>query len=290
ARHLATGRSGLVAMIIQEGTELDLSAGSFLGTFNEKLSEQKLDLVVRMSTRRDGVEQYSRFAARSFVDCIIINGPHVNDKRITLLQQSDAKFVVHGRDLSHKYYAYYDIDNFGAVEQATRYLLDLGHRRIALFINNPDLAYVKCRVDGYQSAMHERLGPNHPGIVLEDVEQSHFGYAAIKDLLARPDRPTAIYCGNGVFRAIGVYRAARELGLKIGRDLSVIAHDDVISTWQSTKFDPPLTVTRKPVNDACSYLVKAVVGVIEGKQIEELQFVDKVDLVVRGSTGPCLLS
>ena len=287
ARMLVTGKSGLVAMIIQEddGALIDLSKGSFLGTLNELLYKEGLDLVVRIATEQDRNNQYKKFASRDFVDCIVINAPYADDKRIELLQANKAKFVVHGRDLQHRNYAYYDVDNYDAAQQACNYLLDLGHQRFAFLVNNTKLSYTRSRLEGFQDAIKERFGDHSSCLVLQDSDTTHFAYTVMKEALSSKERPTAVYCANDVLQAIGVYRAARELGLKIGKDLSVIAYDDDVLRWQATEFDPPLTVTKKPVNDACAYLVKAILGVINEQSIKELQFVEPVDLVVRKSTG-----
>lgn len=288
ARKLVTGRSGLVAMIIQEddGALIDLSKGSFLGTLNEMLYKEGLDLVVRIATEQDRNDQYKKFASRDFVDCIVINAPYVDDKRIELLQANKAKFVVHGQDIAHDGYAYYDVDNYDAAQQASEYLLAMGHQRFAVLVNNSKLSYMKSRLDGFRDTLRHKFGDDLHCMVLEDNDTTHFAYSIMKKALSSEDRPTAVFCANDVLQAIGVYRAARELGLKIGKDLSVIAYDDDVMRWQATEFDPPLTVTRKAVNDACTYLVRAIQGVINDEPVEGLQFMESVDLIVRKSTGP----
>lgn len=285
ARKLITGRSGVVALLVQEekNSLLDLSTDSFLGRLTHELARHDLDLVVRLIASGEKTEPYKRFATRNFVDCIIINAPHVDDYRIEALESAKAKFVVHGRDIRHQGYAFYDVDNFGGAKQAADYLCDLGHERLAILLSDTNLAFAASRLEGFQSAIGERSGSSCE--VLTDEHQSHFAYSIAKAALNRPDRPTAIYCGNGLFQAIGVYRAARELGLRIPQDLSVIAHDDDISQGQTKEFNPPLTVTRRPINDACAPLAQMVLDLIEDKPAARIQQVDSVELVVRSSTA-----
>ena len=290
ARKLISGKSGMIALVAQGedwNTVFDLSPGSFLGTLNEAFDAHELDLVMRLATNRDKTNLYSRLAQRSFVDCIVINSPTVADERIQALLDTGAKFVVHGRDAQCSRYSYYDIDNFGAFKQATNYLLDLGHVHIAVFVHNLDHAYAKDRMDGIKSAIDERNIDCQLDVLVDDAS-THFSYTLAHEVLNREKSVTAILCVDGVSQALGVYRAARELKLEIGKNLSVIAHDDVIERWDSTKFDPPLSVVRRPVVDACEPIVRAVEGVIDGKPIEELQFVDSAEFIVRGSTGTCL--
>ena len=287
ARKLISGKSGMIALVAQGddwGASFDLSAGSFLGTLNEAFDKRELDLVMRLATDRDKTNLYARLAQRSFVDCIVINSPEANDPRIEALLQTGAKFVVHGRDSQCESYAYYDIDNFGAFQQATRYLLDLGHRNFAVFSHNNSLAYSKSRLDGIQTAIDE-CDDKCDLRIYKDDQNTHFCYTLANEALSTDTPPTAIICVDGVSQAMGIYRAAREKGLTIGSDLSVIAHDDVIKRWDSTRFNPPLTVTRRPVIDACEHLVDAVEGVIDGRETKSLQYVDSVELLVRQSTG-----
>ncbi|MEV6249800.1 substrate-binding domain-containing protein [Streptomyces sp. NPDC051742] len=71
-------------------------------------------------------------------------------------------------------------------------------------------------------------------VIKTQLTREH-GHAAARELLSRPDRPTAVFTANDM-QALGVYRAARELGLRIPDDLSVVGFDDVPTVaW----VDPP---------------------------------------------------
>ena len=133
-------------------------------------------------------------------------------------------------------------DYRGAYEAAI-HLADLGHRCIA-FISGPQ---------SFRSS-HERrrgfeLGLNSRGLALDpsnNVEGAYTfesGWQAAQILLARPDRPTAIFAGNDEM-ATGVYRAAHEAGLTIPDDLSVIGFDD---SAIAAKVWPPLSSVRLPI-------------------------------------------
>ena len=73
---------------------------------------------------------------------------------------------------------------------------------------------------------------------------------------------------------------------RVGRDLSIIAHDDVLPHLLAENFAPPLTVTRLPIRDAGPILAQMMVARMAGTPARDLQRTDKVDLIVRGSTGP----
>ncbi|GHE67460.1 hypothetical protein GCM10017771_91210 [Streptomyces capitiformicae] len=104
-------------------------------------------------------------------------------------------------------------------------LLGLGHRRIAM-ISGPDHPFCLARLFGHSSALAEAGLPLEPGPVVKTQLTREHGYTAARELLSRSDRPTAVFTANDM-QALGVYQAARELGLRIPHDLSVEGFDDV---------------------------------------------------------------
>ncbi|MFT3886865.1 MAG: LacI family DNA-binding transcriptional regulator [Arachnia sp.] len=120
-------------------------------------------------------------------------------------------------------------DDLEVGREATELLLERGHRRIAHITEYPTDGLARdLRVQGFQETLRaaglpEGLvldpGPEHPASPSESAE------AIAVDLLSRPDRPTAIFSFNDLM-ALGVYRAARTVGLDIPGDLSVISIDN----------------------------------------------------------------
>jgi LacI family transcriptional regulator len=82
-----------------------------------------------------------------------------------------------------------------------------------------------------------------------------------------------------------VMRAAAEAGLSVGSDVSIISHDDVLPHLRSENFAPGLSVTRAPIRNAGPVLARMIVARMSKVPPERLQRVDKVDLIVRASTG-----
>ena len=122
-------------------------------------------------------------------------------------------------------------DHEGATLAATRHLIEVhGHESIA-FIDRPQdpvsQAHSASRRLGFLAAHRAaRLKPNPHAMVTEDYT-AEGGYAAARRLLDLPSPPTAFVCASDL-QAIGLMRAARELGLRIGRDLAVIGYNDVL--------------------------------------------------------------
>ena len=139
-------------------------------------------------------------------------------------------------------------DEIAGAVAAVSELLTAGHRRIA-HITDPDwVPAQQLRLEGFTGVMRE-AGCLDPGLILrlpadaESTNQSDWGERAARELLQRPDRPTAIFAYNDR-TAIGVYRAARDLGLRIPEDLSVVGFDDQILV--ATELRPELTTVALP--------------------------------------------
>ncbi len=195
--------------------------------------------------------------------------------------------MVHGRGDEAPRYAFYDIDNEGAFAAATRLLVQLGHKRVALLNGPGQMGYARQRERGFRRVMDEAGLAVPSRFVASGEMHEESGYRQAAAMLASPilTRPTAFLCSS-TLQALGIMRAAGEAGLAIGSDLSIIAHDDVLPHLLAENFAPPLTVTRLPIRDAGPVLAQMLVKRMAGVPPEQLQRTDKVDLIVRGSTGP----
>jgi len=161
---------------------------------------------------------------------------------------------------------------------ATEHLVQLGHQRIATISGNPALPCSQARLDGYRAAL-ERAGIGYdPELVAAGDFHYESALAAALDLLRLPHRPTAIFAASDV-QAMGVYEAARQNGLRVPEDLSVVGFDDVpMAQWVS----PPLTTMRQPLCEMATMATKTLLaGGTDGLQ-------NRVELatalVVRSST------
>jgi DNA-binding LacI/PurR family transcriptional regulator len=163
---------------------------------------------------------------------------------------------------------------------ATRHLLGLGHERLAVISGPPAMLCSRARVDGYRSALEAAGIAADPDFVRYGDFHVNGGYEHGLGLLDRPDRPTAIFAGSD-FQALGVMRAARELGLSVPDDLSIVGYDDLpIVQW----FDPPLTTVRQPLREMATTAAKMVFTLAKGEQPANARIDLAAELIVRKST------
>lgn len=108
---------------------------------------------------------------------------------------------------------------------ATEELIGHGHRRVGFLTNVDDVPATSGRLEGYRKALDAAGIEFDPALVVSDESETWGGYRAARELLDRPDRPTALFAYNDRM-AMGAYRAAAELGMRIPGDLSIVGFDD----------------------------------------------------------------
>ncbi|MGH3167899.1 MAG: substrate-binding domain-containing protein, partial [Trebonia sp.] len=165
---------------------------------------------------------------------------------------------------------------------ATDYLLGLGHSRIALVTGPERDMCSRARIDGYRSSL-ERAGLKYDAALVQHGDfQYEGGLCQGNTLLDLADPPTAVFAGNDQ-QALGVYEAARQHGLRIPRDLSVVGFDDLrLARWAS----PPLTTIRQPLAEMGRLAAEMLNTLIEGLALPSHQIELSTELVVRDSAAP----
>lgn len=164
---------------------------------------------------------------------------------------------------------------------AARHLLELGHRRIAM-IGGPG-HYIGCRarLDGYRAALDAAGVPADPALVRTADLYVEGGSAAATELLHLPDPPTAIFTANDL-QALGVYQAARDRGLRIPTELSVVGFDDLpFVRW----LGPPLTTVRQPLLQMGAAAAQMIRELSLGRTLGHDRIEIPTALVVRDSTA-----
>jgi DNA-binding LacI/PurR family transcriptional regulator len=165
---------------------------------------------------------------------------------------------------------------------ATRHLLELGHRRIAMLSGPTEWLCCRARLDGYQAAMDAAGVPVDPELTRISILYGEGGLRDGRELLRLPDPPTAIFTANDL-QALGVYEAAREAGVRIPADLSVVGFDDLpLVRWAG----PPLTTVRQPLAGMGATAARMVLAIADGDAPAQTRVELATSLVVRESTAP----
>lgn len=287
AQRLVTGRSGMVGMIIKIRADMSADQTFFemLTGLTAALGAHDVDLVLAVDQDDDPVLPYRKLMERDILDGFILNAPVPDDPRVAYLREQGIPFVMHGQTGPDVSYACYGIDNAAVSQDAVRLLTSLGHKRIALVNGQLRYAYAVDRLRGFKAAMAAEALPVPAAFASGDAETEMHGYTQALAMLSGRDGlpPTAFVCASTLIAA-GVIRAAKDRGLHVPQDISVMAHDDALPLMDAVGLEPALTVTRAPLRDACVPLAEVLIAHIKGAAAE--QRVDRAELIARASTGP----
>ncbi len=171
------------------------------------------------------------------------------------------------------------IDNTNGAKEAVKYLIEIGHRRIA-FIS--DKVTTKKRLEGYEIALREKnIEIDEELIEIRSGRSEEIGYQAGLKLLSKKNRPTAIFCVNDLI-AIGVLRASFELNIKVPDEISIVGFDDIpISRYLPI----PLTTVSQPIKDIARESVLLLIDRIKNPEKPYMTKKLQTNLIIRKSTS-----
>lgn len=225
-------------------------------------------------------EWYTLMLRRREAEGLIVLGHGLPDAAVAVSKESDAAPIVSGCEFNPRAgIPSVHIDNQAAARAAMSHLYDLGHRRIGI-ITGPMVSGLSR--DRLQGARSVRDAGDRDVVVVHGDFTLASGEEAAERLLARRDRPTAIFCFNDQM-AIGVLGVARRRGLMVPKDLSVVGFDDISFARYTA---PPLTTVAQPVKEMGQETVRLLLGIIKGQALAPVSVILPHTLVVRESTAP----
>ncbi|WP_332700692.1 substrate-binding domain-containing protein [Devosia sp.] len=286
ALRLATGRAGAIGLVLRGADELGPHMSEFMAGMSGRMSTEEIDiLLITVDNFQDEMAAYRRLAASQKVDAIVLHSPTLKDARAELLLDLNIPFVMHGRTNIGQPVAWLDIDNTSAVERATGHLLDLGHRRIALLNGLKDRTFAEHREIGYLAALSARGVAFDSALMGNSVFTDEVAFRMAQAMLELRPRPTAFLAGS-MMTALGVFRAIRQAGLVLGKDVSMIAHDDVFPYLNADNMYPTMSTTRSSIRQAGSRVAELILQILAGKPVEDVHELWPVELVLRESSRP----
>ncbi|TFC95968.1 MULTISPECIES: LacI family DNA-binding transcriptional regulator [Cryobacterium] len=173
------------------------------------------------------------------------------------------------------------VDQMTGARQATRHLIDLGHRQIYHLAGPQDWIEAEARMRGFLDEMWEKDVPTMAPILGDWT--ADFGYHAGRELLRMRDF-TAIFASNDQM-ALGFMHACREAGLVLPRDMSIVGFDDIP---EAAHFWPPLTTVRQDFAELGRRCIALLLSSLSDGAPSERPEPIVPQLVVRGSTAPPL--
>ena len=225
------------------------------------------------------IKTYRRIVEGRRADGIIVVRARRDDARIRYLLTTNMPFVVMGRSDVAGDYSLLDGDGVKAFSLATERLVRLGHRRIVHLSAPSAFTFATLRRNGYEQAMNAAGLTPHS---IETAAETDASYVASLKILGDKFHPTALLCATDRM-AYGVLKAAKELGLKVPLDLSVIGHDNLPASSQT---DPALTTMELPTADTAERLAIMLLERIKTPNAKPVHDIREVHLIERGSIAP----
>ncbi len=284
AQAIKTGRVKSLGLVLQvnerDGQRPFLT--DFLDGVSRQASAENWTLTVATATSdEEGLESLQRLAEERKADGFILPRTKIKDPRVALLNQLAVPFVLYGRTQDLGNSAWFDFLGEDAIEEAVIRLADFGHQRIGFINGGKIFNYSLLREKGYRTGLKRRGYKLDKSLIRKDAVTVDQGYREALSLLRLDLPPTAIICALDM-AALGVYQAATETGLDIGRDLSVIAYDGIPEGGYAS---PPLTTFSVDSRIAGERLAALLIACIRGTEPETLRESAYATLMARGSDG-----
>ena len=282
ARRLAGGRSGLIALLMEESSEeffLNPFWGEIVQGFSSVITDAGLHplLLIRPKT---GTEDslFSTLQAGQ-MDGIAIFSWHRPLKSFE--KMLDPKMaVVFGGDLGgSKKYPYVDVDNAKGGFLATKHLIDLGCKNIVTVTGDLKLQSGRDRLDGYEKAI------TNSGLTLKDELIMHGDFTRnkseelIRQILKKKIKFDGVFAGNDL-SAVGVIEVLLQHGISVPGKVKVVGFDDSPVASRNT---PSITTIRQPSRELGAQVAHSLIAKLNGHEVED-KILD-VKLIKRESTS-----
>ncbi|HEX2909443.1 MAG TPA: LacI family DNA-binding transcriptional regulator [Chloroflexia bacterium] len=242
ARSLAGGRSYLVGLLVQDlGTGY---IGEIIRGIDDELARVQYNLMLYTTHRRKVKESlFVTTLTQGITDGLLLVLPRNAEAYLESLRRRKFPYVLIDHQSMDEAGPSVGASNWQGAYEATSYLIELGHRRIGFITGSPEVSCSLKRLEGYKAALLEHGLPVDEALIREGDFYQPAGFHKGMELLKLAERPTAIFASNDIM-AFGVMEAAREQGLAIPRDISIIGFDDIP---QASGVHPRLTTVRQPL-------------------------------------------
>ncbi|KNG94898.1 LacI family DNA-binding transcriptional regulator [Pseudaestuariivita atlantica] len=289
AQAIRTGRVRSVGLVFQfyehDGHRPFLA--DFLTGISGAASAEGWTLTLATASSQDEMlATLDRLVDERKVDGFILPRTYRDDPRIETLRRAGVPFVLFGRTGDDTGCAWFDIAGEAAMANAVARLAALGHTRIGFVQGGEGANYAHLRLDGYIAGMQAAGLAIDDDLIAPPSLNPIEGCDAGRRLLSLTEPPTAIVCAVDQ-AALGLYDAARERGLAIGREVSVISYDGIP---EGRFVDPPLSTFAVDNRAAGERLTQMLIERVRGTDPHALRDLADASFLDRGSHGPPVLS
>ena len=274
ARSMRSRKKNLVGLIMP-----DIAypfAVEIMRGVNQAIAESEFDLLVyttgdvRKSGRAFHEQKYVYLLNNSITDGAIIVAP------VTGEFSTDAP-IVSIDPLSNPSHPSVHATNYQGATDAMNYLLELGHKRIGFIRGRGELESSTRRFKGYRDALEKTGLPIEENLIASGDYTTETGVRCAQELLSLDNPPTAIFASNDQ-SAMGVYKVAQEMGLRIPEDLSVVGFDNIMESKYMK-----LTTVDQFIYEMGFVATQMLIKLINGEELDSQTYKMQTRLVIRES-------
>lgn len=231
ARSLANKATKVIGLVMPDSADVSFQ-NPFFPTVLQGISESAYEktYAIQLTTGRTQDEifqEVKQMVQGRRVDGLILLNSHVEDRLMAYLMKNKFPFVVVGKpykkpdEITH-----IDNDNVGAAKEATNYLIERNHRRIAFIGGDPELVVTVDRLDGYKQALQEAGIERRNSYIVHGEFLEKGGQEAIAALMKVEEPPTALVVTDD-FMTLGVLQSLDKLGISVPDEMSIVSFNNV---------------------------------------------------------------
>ena len=286
ARGMRSHRTNLIGLILHDVASL--YSQEIMRGVNQVIAKIDKDLIVYTSggLDRENVAQHERYYV-ALLNGSITDGAIVVTPTATQFTTHAPLVIIDPNNEAPDYPSIIAANQEGALA-AMNYLTDLGHRRIGHIAGEMKLVSANQRLQGYKDGLIAAGIPLNEDLIEIGDYTTETAVICARKLLSLRERPTAIFAANDM-SAIGVYQAAREFGLEIPGDLSVVGFDNL---REAAFLNPPLTTIDQSIEKMGTIATELLVKLVKGESLPISPAEDgnlykiPTQLIIRDSCAP----
>ena len=198
ARRLKMGKIDAVGLVFPANAT-PLNNDLFIAmvdAVSHELAKDDIDLLLIADDERNDKHSYMRLVQSHRIDALIVAHTLNDDPRLQQLQAINFPFLALGRSQLPQPYAWFDFDNYAGTYQATRYLIEKGHQRIAMLSKHSPQSFISQRRQGYLDALKESGLSDTLLHILPPTRRA--GYQLTQQLLQQSSAPSAILTDSSI--------------------------------------------------------------------------------------------
>ncbi len=280
ARSLVMKKSHTIGVIVP-----DISSsytGEILNAIEEIAKTYSYEIILCNAYAEETQElKYLNLLVSKQVEGIVFITFDITEEHEKFIHNHDIPIVMINRDFHEgSGIRSVSIDHYKASYEMVKYLLEQGHRKIALIRNGTQKGiFGEKHLEGYKKALSEFNVPYDEKYVFEGYFSANKAYQIVKSMIDDERLPTAIFATSDDM-AIGSMNALYDSGYKIPDDVSVVGFYD---TKMSSLFRPKLTTIRQPIYDMGAVSLRLLIKLIKGENVSEDMIVLPHQLIIRDS-------